>query len=126
MNLETRKVLMDIASRSFPYEACGFILFNETIIECQNISRNPTNSFEMSGQDILKKLAPHDLSKIAGIWHSHPGGTTHPSKTDVHAMSIGAIHEYWDYYIVTRDAVTQWNPKDYAPKEVSFWEEFVR
>lgn len=124
MKDETRKWLLDKAIEAGPLEACGFILNNETIIECANISSNPTRSFEMSGYDIVNKLAGHNLSEITGIWHTHPGGTNYPSHTDVHAMNIGAIHEHWDYYIVTKTEVTQWNPKDYAPKEDSFWKEF--
>lgn len=126
MKDETRKWLCNKAFHSAPLEACGFILDDETIIECTNVSKNPTVAFEMSGQDIINKLAGHDLSRITAIWHTHPSGTTYPSKTDVHAMNIGAIHENWDYYIVTKSQVTQWNPKDYAPKQDSFWEEFSR
>lgn len=126
MNEETREWLRNKALQAAPLEACGFILNDGLIIECANVSRKPTCSFEMSGPDIMNKLVGHDLSSIVGIWHTHPQGTTFPSKTDIHAMSIGAIHENWDYYIVTKDEVTQWNPQDYAPKKKSFWEEFAR
>jgi len=126
MNDETRKWLRDKALQAAPLEACGFILDDGKIIECANVSRKPTVSFEMSSHDILNKLVGYDLSSIIAIWHTHPGGTPYPSKTDVHAMNIGAIHENWDYYIVTKDEVTQWNPKDYAPKTDNFWEEFSR
>lgn len=124
MNEETRKWLCNKALESAPLEACGFIMKDGTIIECLNIAKNPTSAFEMSSKDLIEKLAGHDLSSISGIWHTHPRGTNYPSKTDVHAMNIGAIHEDWDYYIVTKDEVTQWNPKDYAPKQNSFWKEF--
>lgn len=126
MKEETRKWLIDKAIQSEPFEACGFIIDDDIIIECENISRNPLVGFEMSSQDIMKKLGRYDLSRITGIWHTHPRGTNYPSKTDVHAMNIGAIHEHWDYYIVTKNEVTQWNPKDYAPKSNSFWEEFSK
>lgn len=126
MKDKTRKWLLDKALQAAPLEACGFILEDDIIIECVNISRTPTCAFEMSGPDIMKKLEGHDLSSIIGIWHTHPRGTTFPSKSDIHAMNIGAIHEHWDYYIVTKDEVTQWNPKDYAPKTDLFWKEFSR
>lgn len=126
MNEETRKWLRNKALEASPLEACGFILDDGNIIECINISRTPHCGFEMSALDIMKKLEGYDLSSIMGIWHTHPKGTTFPSKTDIHAMNIGAIHENWDYFIVTKDEVTQWNPKDYAPKKDTFWKEFVK
>lgn len=125
MKQETRDSLCAKAIGAEPNEACGFILEDETIVECVNISKTPTNSFEMSGCDILDKLEQYDLSKIMGIWHSHPGGTTYPSSTDIRAITIGAIAKEWRYFIVTKDEVTEWSTDSYTEKSDEFWKSFL-
>lgn len=113
------------AFQSAPHEACGFILDDGEIVEIANIHPDPLRGFSMSGQDILNKLDKESLSRIIGIWHTHPKGTIKPSKTDIHAIRSGAILKNWVYFIATKDQVSQWNPEDYAEKDESFWESFV-
>lgn len=116
MKQETRNLLCSKAIEAAPNEACGFILEDETIVECENISETPKTSFRMSGCDVLNKLEQHGLSRISGIWHTHPRGTTYPSATDIRSVLVGAIDESWKYYIVTKDEVTECNMESYFPR----------
>ena len=90
------------------------------IIEVANIHADPLKGFVMSGPDILNSIGREELIRIVGIWHTHPKGTTKPSKTDIDAIKCGAIHKNWFYFIATKDEVTQWNPYDYVEKDDSF------
>jgi len=119
------KWLQRRAIQAAPFEACGFILNDGEIIEIPNGAEDPSRHFLMTSDGLAKTLKPGQISRIIGIWHTHPKGSNEPSYTDIHAMSIGAVQPDWLYLIATGSAVTWWNPKDYVPQDNSFWNEFV-
>ena len=53
------------AERAFPNEACGFILQDGSLVECQNRSSIP-DQFVISAED----FAEYD-EQVAAIWHTH-------------------------------------------------------
>jgi len=119
------KWLQHRALQAAPYEACGFILNDGQIIEVANVAQNPMAYFEMDGQDVAKRVTLEQISRISAVWHTHPNGSTVPSHTDIEAMKCGAVQSHWLYFIATPSAVTQWEPKDYAPQDNSFWNAFT-
>ena len=111
------------ALQAAPYEVCGFILDDGDIVEIRNISLAPLRAFKMDREQMFQKLYGREHS-IAGIWHTHPGGTTHPSQTDLAGIKCGAILRDWKYYIVTANSVTLYLPEHYAPQDNTFWAAF--
>lgn len=116
--------LLRRAAQAAPQEACGFILSTGEIVEIRNVSPNPERAFHMDRQQLVQKLG-HRMDSIAGIWHTHPGGTVHPSATDLHAIKIGAIQPHWKYWIVTASAVTAYDTGLYVPRTEQFWADFA-
>ena len=94
------------------------------IIEIRNVSLAPKRHFKMDMQEVVEKLSDRD-DFIEGIWHTHPGGTTYPSQTDLDGIKCGAIQRNWDYWIVTANSVNLFVPNNYAPQEHSYWEQFA-
>jgi proteasome lid subunit RPN8/RPN11 len=113
------------ALQSAPYEACGFILDTEEIVEIRNVSLTPYSAFTMDRSQMTEKLYGREHN-IRGIWHTHPGGTIVPSSTDLAGIKCGAILRTWEYYIVTATGVHLYAPERYAPQENPFWEAFVK
>lgn len=101
------------AADAHPLETCGFIMHNGEIIEIANVARNPYDTFRMSLRQIRREV---NVSKIAAIWHTHPGGDIRPGTADLEAIRLCE----WGYLIVTTDAVAL-----YEGKENSFWNAFV-
>lgn len=112
------------AKQAAPYEACGFVMDDGELIEIRNVAPHPSTQFMMDRAQMVEKLSGREES-IAGIWHTHPGGTHHPSGTDLKAMSLGAILPHWDYWIVTAEACSYYDTSLYAPREDAFWSQFV-
>lgn len=108
-----------------PYEVCGFIMEQGDIIEIRNVSLAPMRHFKMDREQLIEKLSGR-VDFIAGIWHTHPKGTTQPSHTDLDGIKCGAIQRNWDYYIVTSAGVHLYKPEHYAPQSDSFWAKFNR
>lgn len=113
------------AIQAAPYEACGFILNDGEIVEVANGAENPLEEWQMTAEDLSKRLTAEQFSQIIAVWHTHPRGSKAPSPKDIQAMIVGAIKQDWMYLIATQDGVTQWNPKNYAPQGDSFWNEFI-
>ena len=112
------------AMQAAPYEACGFILFNDEIVEIRNVAQFPERGFLMDKYQVIKSVGAH-MGNVAGIWHTHPQGTLVPSATDLYAIKIGAIQSHWDYYIATGLAVVEYDAKSFAPQPDTFWDRFV-
>lgn len=119
-----RNWLIRRAVQAAPYEACGFILYNDEIVEIPNVAQFPERGFKMDRFHLIKNVGEH-MNSVAGIWHTHPKGTLLPSQTDLYAIKIGAIQSHWDYYIATADAVMAYDAKSFAPQPDTFWERFV-
>ena len=128
---DQREWLTRRAFQSAPLEACGFIIEDDedgprhTIVEIRNICPNPNRGFNMDPYDVLEKLGPDGLSYVVAVWHTHPSGIIHPSKTDQNAIFDGSINKDWTYIIATKDEVAQWDTKTLAAQEDSFWQAFV-
>lgn len=120
LNPDTRKWLERRAIQGAPFEVCGFIMQDGSIIEIPNSAHDPHRMFLMAREHLVDV----NPELVQAIWHTHPVGPLTPSKSDVDAMRCGAIQPHWNYYIVTPDGISEWNPKDYAPQDDSFWEAF--
>lgn len=81
-------------------ERCGIVLSSGEIIELQNSSTYPYNSFVISEIDV----APHKDNVIA-TWHTHPRGP--------HNLSIDDYNTFMDlsdinHLIITHKSVSQY------------------
>lgn len=123
MNNEARNWLIRRAIQSAPYEACGFVLENDELIEIRNVATNPLRGFKMDRRDAIEKLS-NRVEFITGIWHTHPKGTSEPSLIDLDGIKSGAVQKNWDYFIATSEAVYQYDTKLYAQQDLAFWEKF--
>lgn len=83
--------LRDIALERLPQEAVGLILPNGTVVELENFSDSPLNSFAIKSKSLSSAvmgngwpLTTETLEKTT-IWHSHPSGGIGPSTRDLRA-----------------------------------------
>lgn len=58
-------------------EACGIILKDGTVLDCENISEDPTQGFVIPATLMLE----HE-DNLFGTWHTHPGQNANLSMTD--------------------------------------------
>jgi proteasome lid subunit RPN8/RPN11 len=123
MNDDAREWLLRRAMQAAPFEACGFVMEDGDVIEIRNVSLAPARHFKMDRNQLFEKLSDR-TDFIAGVWHTHPGGTTHPSRTDLEGIKCGAIQRNWDYWIVTKDSVNLYVSQHYAPQDHVFWNKF--
>ncbi len=77
LNAEINKAILEHYKRDYPREQCGFIIDN-AYVPVRNISTQ-LNSFEIDPMDYLQATK---LGKIKALVHSHPDGSTDPSKID--------------------------------------------
>lgn len=92
------RTLWAFASANAPKESCGIIAGlsreDETfhvVMELLNISPKPTEEFEFNPTSFYPALAQWDGFKRVGLWHSHPGGRSEPSRQDYHLMRLVAL-----------------------------------
>lgn len=111
------------AIQAAPLEACGFVMEDGDIIEIRNVSLAPMRAFKMDRQQLIEKVRDR-VDFIQGIWHTHPGGTIHPSHTDLDGIKLGAIQPNWDYWIITSTGCHLYSTERYAPQEHSYWSRF--
>ncbi|QGJ90047.1 tail protein [Mycobacterium phage Indlulamithi] len=123
MNDDTREWLMRRAIQAQPFEVCGFILKDGSVVEIPNASHDPERGFVMTRQHLCDRIP--DPSEIQAIWHTHPKGSDRPSKGDIDSMFHGAIDRNWDYLIVTGHLITKIDPKSFVKQDNSFWEAFA-
>jgi len=121
---ETELWLTCKARQAAPFEACGFILENDEVVEIHNVSMTPKRSFRMDREQMIEKLSGR-AEFITGIWHTHPSGTTTPSHTDLDGIKCGAIQRNWRYFIVTPSGVHEYPTGLYAPQDEGFWGSFA-
>ncbi|KQS84244.1 hypothetical protein [Rhizobium sp. Leaf383] len=82
-----------------PNERCGFILKNGDIVEVPNICTDPTNGFDMRGEDIIR-FAP----LASSTWHTHPDEDSNLSAGDYATFLNWPEH---DHFIIGNDGVTR-------------------
>ena len=111
--LEHHTWLRRRAAQAVPFEVCGFIMRDGSIIEIRNVAENPYDTFTMDLRQIRRRV---NLKRIAAIWHTHPGGDIRPSKADLKAIRLCE----WGYLIATADEVAL-----YEAQQSSFWNAFV-
>lgn len=72
--------LLFLSKQAAPNEICGFILENGQVYPCENIAKNPKETFQIS----LKQwqFAEDNLGDIVAIYHSHPNGLPYLSSLD--------------------------------------------
>jgi proteasome lid subunit RPN8/RPN11 len=85
-------------------EHVGFILPHGKLVEVENTSANPAESFDVSGEDIIK----YEQTAVAS-WHTHPGDNSN--------LSVGDMETFlnwpeWDHYIVGNDGITKYIVRD--------------
>ena len=76
----------------------------------ENLYRDPSKGFEMDRRKMVKTISSHD---IAGIYHSHPSDTPHPSGYDTERMAY--LYQQgcgWDYYIIAGGKVRRYEHRD--------------
>jgi proteasome lid subunit RPN8/RPN11 len=78
-------------------ERCGFVLNDDTIVECPNVHENPEKFFEIS----LESIGQY-RDRVVATWHTHP--MTGPNLT---AEDYRAFQGYpeWFHYIVSEREV---------------------
>jgi proteasome lid subunit RPN8/RPN11 len=95
--------MVEHARRERPREACGLLagagaLLSERI-ECSNGSPDPRRFFEIPPAELFaafRGLRERGLEP-RGIYHSHPDGSTEPSRRDFEEFFYPA----WSYWIVS-------------------------
>lgn len=81
-------------------ERVGFVLADGTIIECENIAEDPTQNFQVAGEEILKWA-----DEAVATWHTHTDADANLS-TDDYDTFLG-----WsslDHYIIGNDGVRKY------------------
>lgn len=86
------------------FERVGFILKTGEIVEVPNTAINPKESFDVSGEDIIK----FELI-AAATWHTHPGQDSNLSFDDFQAF---LNWPEMDHYIIGTDGVTKYIVED--------------
>jgi desampylase len=81
------------AKAAAPDEACGLLFGTSKRIDrasiAANVAGDPRRHFEIDPVVLFAALKAERAGgeRIAGYWHSHPSGDTHPSPTDA-AMAV--------------------------------------
>lgn len=79
-------------------ERVGFIFDDESVIEVDNISESPSNSFDVRTEDLLLHA-----TKAVASWHTHPNGSSNLSPLDYDAFKAWPDMKH---YIVGNDGVS--------------------
>ena len=103
-------------------EVCGLLFGSEARIDgvmaAENVADDPTRHFEIDPAALFAAIRAERAGgpKIAGYYHSHPGGKATPSRTD--RASAAPDGKLW--LIVANDAVTGWRagPEGFAQIEI--------
>lgn len=115
----SRSVLIGIrriSADAAPREACGLLFGSpDTVTDWQaveNVAEAPERHFEIEPGALFAALRAERMGgpKIAGYWHSHPGGDATPSVTD--AAMAQPDGKLW--LIVAEEDATLWRAEDRA------------
>lgn len=86
-----RQALRSAAEAAFPQEACGFILADGSVVECQNRSTVP-EQFVISAAD----YAQHDPAGIEVVWHTHANYQGFSPADITACKALGLPYAVWD------------------------------
>ena len=98
------------ARAEHPREACGLLLGTPGSVThaepACNVSRSPERNFEIDPSTLLRvhREARGQGLAVVGHYHSHPGGSAEPSRTD----AARAVEDGQLWLIVTGTTVTGW------------------
>lgn len=72
----------------------GLLLPDETVVELQNQSINPEDTFSLDRQQLIDALAgvEEESLRYCCLWHSHPSGGIGPSRTDMQQKTPFEYH----------------------------------
>ena len=91
INQSVLKHIKALSEAAFPEEACGLLISRKQQpdhlirqVQASNVHAKPDRFFEMDPVVLLRTHREVRASDeyIAGVWHSHPSGTSIPSETD--------------------------------------------
>lgn len=103
---QLRKGLVAHCKDNFPYESCGFVLKDYTVVAVLNVHPHSKHGFKMDEKAQLDTMTKFK-GEILGVFHSHPSGHPWPSEED-HKGVIDGLAEDWHYWIVTDPAVFEY------------------
>lgn len=110
------EIRADCAARA-PQEACGLLLgcagTVESIRSAANIAETPHTRFEIDPAALFAahRAARAGGSALVGCYHSHPGGSAFPSRTDAaRALDMG-----WIWLIVGEDGEKAYRVREDGP-----------
>jgi|TARA_R110002167_G_scaffold195467_1_gene398204 proteasome lid subunit RPN8/RPN11 len=96
-----KKNIEEICFKNIKKESCGFLMMYKEkiqVIECDNVSLNPENSFEINYKDLIKySISP----RVVGVFHSHINTDEKFSKKDI-KNSEELMLPFWVYSIKTK------------------------
>jgi len=78
-----KKELLKVVLLRAPNEAAGVILKDGTVVELQNLSDHPEDSFLLDRAELVKLLQFENEPEEVTLWHSHPSGGVGPSRIDM-------------------------------------------
>ena len=109
---DLRYELIRAAATSPHAEICGFITKGMKMFLVENSADHPQNSFRMALPNYRRAIEIISSSgdEIVGIFHSHPGGSPHPSDNDLKGWPNPDLH--WRYWIVTPTALFEYVKAD--------------
>jgi proteasome lid subunit RPN8/RPN11 len=113
---QAARLMRDGAARAHPLEACGLLFGHWThgaiwITEASlaaNVAADPAAGFEVDPLHLLctQKAAREGGPQVAGVWHSHPGGSSEPSERD----RAGVTDRRWIWMILAGGRMAAWLP----------------
>ena len=90
-------------------EICGLIFEDWTFVQINNVAIEPAHNFHMDYKQQLEEIRKANTFPM-GVFHSHPGGGTEPTPTDLLGwppVNVGG--PYCRYWIITPNKVIEWN-----------------
>lgn len=108
MPADLARTLVGMASGTSS-EICGFIFDDWTLTTVKNIAKDHEHTFEMGMDAILEAINLGALSgrEILGVYHSHPGGSRIPSRTDLIGWPQFIDGSFARYWIISHQIVRE-------------------
>lgn len=109
----TIRRLMARAVKSPAKEICGFISHDWEIYPIKNRAQGPSQFIMDEGE--VEAMLYETAGDLLGVYHSHPGGSPHPSDAD----ETFSYANYFRYFIVTAQSLYEWRFTNDGPRSVS-------
>lgn len=111
---------LKLAARKSFSEVCGFITNRYDIVYVKNSHPEPDANFIMDAIDYKRAIEQIYVGedKIIGVFHTHPGGSPHPSMNDIKGWPNEQLG--WRYLIATPDEVYEYQYKN-QPANHGMW-----